>query len=146
MPDGRAGHPAPDLAHLDERFVDPRAATEYLERVRWPDGPVCPHCGERERPPYRLHGKSAGRRLWKCRACRRQFTVRIGTMFESSHLPLNKWLLAFHILCSSPERVGPRDLERGLEVSPKTAQSILERVRGAVRDAAAADPAPGALE
>ena len=61
---------------LDERFTDPVAASEYLESIRWPDGVVCPHCGESEREPYRLKGKSLKhRRVWKCRTCRKQFTV-----------------------------------------------------------------------
>ncbi|MGZ8795492.1 MAG: transposase, partial [Gaiellaceae bacterium] len=75
---------------LDERFTDALAAAEYLESIRWPDGPVCPHCGESERKPYFL--KNQKRRLWKCAACRKQFTVTVGTIFESSHIPLNKWL------------------------------------------------------
>ena len=79
----------------DARFTDPVAAAEYLEGIRWPDGPVCPHCGETERC-NRLMGKAtAHRRVFKCYGCRKQFTVMVGTIFESSHVPLNKWLAAF---------------------------------------------------
>ena len=84
------------LANLDERFTDPLKAAEYLESIRWPNGPVCPHCGEAERKHYRL--KSQTRRLWKCAACRKQFTVTVGTIFEASHIGLHKWLMAFYLL------------------------------------------------
>src|SRR6266516_6757844 len=88
-----------DLGSLASYFANPFAAASYLESIRWPDGPVCPHCGESERKPYPL--KHQTRKLWKCAACRKQFTVTVGTIFESSHVPLHKWLLAFYLLCSS---------------------------------------------
>lgn len=108
-----------DFSLLDPRFTDPVAAAEYLEGIRWADGVVCPKCGESEREPYRLKGKSSTRRLWKCRACRKQFTVTVGTIFESSHVPLNKWLAAFYLLCASKkghERApAPPDARRDLQ-------------------------------
>src|SRR3954471_22171525 len=96
-----------ELSLIDPRFTDAEAAAEYLESVRWPNGVVCPKCGESEREPYRLNGKSSKRRLWKCRACRKQFTVTVGTIFEPSHIPLNGWLLAFYLLCSSKKGMTP---------------------------------------
>jgi transposase-like protein len=118
------------LGLLDERFTDANAAGEYLESIRWPDGPVCPHCGESERQPYRL--KNQKRRLLKCAACRKQFTVTVGTIFESSHIPLNKWLLAFYLLCSSKKGMSAHQLHRMLGVTYKTAWFMAHRIRYAM--------------
>lgn len=137
---------APALSPPDDRFLDSRIAAEYAERVRWPDGRGCPHCGERVRPPYRLRVESATRRLWKCRVCRRQFTVTVGTMLESTHVPLDKWLLALHLLCSSPDGAGARELEQALAVSRRTARSMLDRVRAAFPASALAERAGEAVQ
>jgi transposase-like protein len=117
----------------EPRFRDPLAAAEYLEGIRWPDGPVCPHCGNAEKH-YRL--KSQTRRLWKCAKCRKQFTVTIGTIFESSHVGLDKWLLAFYLLCASKKGMSAHQLHRMLGVTYKTAWFIFHRVREAMRDPA----------
>jgi transposase-like protein len=117
---------------LDPRFTDPVAAAEYLEKLRWPNGVVCTHCGESEREPYRLNVKGTSRRLWKCRACRKQFTVTVGTIFESSHIPLNKWLAAFYLLCSSKKGMSAHQLHRMLKVQYKTAWFIFHRIRHAM--------------
>ncbi len=84
-------------------FHDEAAALAKLEEIVWPSGPICPHCGNTERI-YTLEGvknkKGAVRPgLRKCGACRKQFTVRVGTVFESSHIPLHKWLQATYLLC-----------------------------------------------
>ncbi len=120
------------LGDLDERFTDAFAAADYLESIRWPDGPVCPHCGESERPPYKLPHKT--RKLWKCAACRRQYTVTVGTIFEASHVPLNKWLLAFYLLCASKKGMSAHQLHRMLGVTYKTAWFMFHRIREAMRD------------
>src|SRR6266576_2864310 len=117
---------------LDTRFTDALAAAEYLESIRWPDGPVCPHCGESERKPYFL--KNQTRRVWKCRACRKQFTVMVGTIFEDSHVPLNKWLLAFYLLCSSKKGMSAHQLHRMLGVTYKTAWFLANRISEAMRE------------
>src|SRR5436305_11589996 len=114
----------------DERFTDAEAAAAYLESIRWPDGPVCPHCGESERKPYFL--KNQKRRLWKCAACRKQYTVMVGTIFESSHIPLNKWLLAFYLLCSSKKGMSAHQLHRMLGVTYKSAWFVAHRIRYAM--------------
>jgi transposase-like protein len=121
-----------DLHLLDPRFTDPVAAAEYLESIRWADGVVCPHCGQSEREPYRLKSKATKRRLWKCPACRKQFTVMVGTIFESSHLPLNKWLAAFYLLCSSKKGMSAHQLHRMLGVTYKTAWFMFHRIRHAM--------------
>lgn len=115
---------------IDERFQDPLKAAAYLESVRWPNGPVCPHCGESERKPYRLPNET--RRLWKCAACRKQFTVTVKTIFESSHIPLNKWLLAFYLLCSSKKGMSSHQLHRMLGVTYKSAWFMTHRIRYAM--------------
>jgi transposase-like protein len=119
------------LGDLDAKFTDQLAAAEYLESVRWPDGPVCPHCGESERKPYRL--KSQTRRLWKCAACRKQYTVTVGTIFERSHIPLQKWLLAFFLLCSSKKGMSAHQLHRMLGISYKSAWFMAHRIRYAMQ-------------
>jgi transposase-like protein len=137
---------APEFELLDPRFTDPVAASEYLESLRWADGVFCPHCGESEREPYRLNVKGSKRRLWKCRACRKQFTVTVGTIFESSHVPLNKWLAAFYLLCSSKKGMSAHQLHRMLKVSYKTAWFIFHRVREAMKDPAFTSRLSGTVE
>jgi transposase-like protein len=128
---------AEDFSLFDPRFNDPVAAAEYLESIRWPDGVVCAKCGESEREPYLLKGKSLGsRRVWKCRACRKQFTVTVGTIFESSHVPLHKWLAAFYLLCTSKKGMSAHQLHRMLDVTYKTAWFMCHRIREAMKDPA----------
>jgi transposase-like protein len=118
------------LGIYDERFQNPLAAADYLESIRWPQGPVCPHCGTLDEKHYRL--KSQTRKLWKCRACRKQFTVTIGTIFEGSHIPLNKWLLAFYLLCSSKKGMSSHQLHRMLGITYKSAWFMTHRIRYAM--------------
>jgi len=136
----------PEFNLLDPRFTDPVAAAEYLESVRWPDRVACPHCGESEREPYRLNSKATTRRLWKCRACRKQFTVMVGTIFESSHVPLNKWLAAFYLLCSSKKGMSAHQLHRMLDVTYKTAWFMFHRIREAMKDDAFTSRMGGVIE
>lgn len=122
-----------NLADLAAHFSDPEAAAEFLEGIRWPNGPICPHCGS-ERPAYRLKSSATKRRLWKCAACRKQFTLMVGTIFEGSHVPLNKWLLAFYLLCSSKKGMSAHQLHRSLGVTYKTAWFMFHRIRHAMAD------------
>src|SRR6266542_2123683 len=128
----------------DERFQDALAGADYLESLRWPNGPVCPHCGEAERKPYRL--KSTTRKLWKCPACRKQYTVTVGTIFESSHIPLNKWLLAFYLLCSSKKGMSAHQLHRMLGLTYKSAWFMAHRIRYAMEQPPFATPLRGTVE
>ena len=95
-----------NLIALAQHFSDEDKAREFIEKLRWPDGPVCPHCGEINNA-YRLEPKPSKKNthvrkgVWKCGGCREQFTVTVGTIFEDSHIPLSKWLLAYHLLCAS---------------------------------------------
>ncbi len=117
------------------RFNDPDAAREFLEAKRWPDGPICPHCGV-EGEAYRLEAgpevkakRQARKGLWKCAACRKQFTVTIGTIFEDSKIPLHKWLHAIHMLCSSKKGISAHQLHRNLGVTYKSAWFMAHRIR-----------------
>jgi transposase-like protein len=122
----------------DPIFTDETKAREHFEATRWPDGPYCPHCGETERV-YRLEGKSHRAGLLYCNGCNGSFTVTTGTVMESSHVPLNKWALAFRLMCSSKKGVSAHQLHRTLSVTYKTAWFMAHRVREAMRplDAAA---------
>jgi transposase-like protein len=132
------------FAVTDPRFQDPFAAADYLESIRWPNGPVCPHCGNGEREHYLL--KSKTRKLWKCAACRKQFTVTIGTIFEGSHVSLNKWLLAFFFLCSSKKGMSAHQLHRMLGVTYKTAWFMAHRIRYAMTQPAFTRQLSGTVE
>lgn len=113
-----------------EPVASEQRAIALIERRAWPDGPVCPHCGATGRI-YALSGRSTRAGLRKCGDCRRQFTVRVGTIFEGSHLPLHKWLLAIFMMCSSPAGVSARQLQNSLQVSYKTAWLMCRRIRRA---------------
>jgi transposase-like protein len=112
-------------------FHDEAKAFEYLESVLWPEGPICPHCGSVSGKHYDLRKTRLG--LRKCSDCRKQFTVKVGTVFESAHIPLNKMLQAVHLLCSSKKGISAHQLHRILEVQYKTAWFLAHRIREAMR-------------
>jgi transposase-like protein len=109
-------------------FQDEGAAFDYVEAHLWPKGPVCPHCGEREKIG-RLSGKTTRAGLRKCYACRKPFTVRIGSIFEDSHLPLHLWLQVIHLMCASKKGISTRQIQRMLSCSMKTAWHLTHRIR-----------------
>lgn len=113
-------------------FHSEEAAFAFVEARLWPDGPTCPHCGATKEHIGRLAGKSTRAGLCKCYACRGQFTVRIGTIFESSHAPLRYWLQAIHLMCSSKKGISTRQLQRTLGVGLKTAWFLGHRIRHAM--------------
>lgn len=116
-------------------FQDPEKAREYLEGIQWPNGPVCPHCGVIG-DHYRLEGETHRPGLRKCKDCREQFTVTVGTVFERSKIKLNVWLQAVFLLCSSKKGMSAHQLHRTLGVTYKTAWFMAHRIREAFRDAA----------
>ena len=123
------------MAHsiLDQpHFTDAAKAREYLERVRWPDGPVCPHCGS-VGGHYALQGTAHRPGLWKCHDCREQFSVTVGTVFERSKIALHVWLKAVYLLCSSKKGMSSHQLHRTLGVTYKTAWFMTHRIREAMR-------------
>ena len=113
-------------------FHDEAAAFAKLEAIVWPEGPICPHCGNKgEKPIYDLAKTRIG--LKKCGSCRKQFTVRVGTVFESSHIPLHKWLQAAYLLCSSKKGISAHQLHRVMEITYKSAWFMAHRSREAMR-------------
>lgn len=117
----------------DKVFHDDEAARLHLEAQRWPDGPYCPHCGECE-AITRLQGKSTAPGMCICKSCRKKFTVTVGTIFERSHIPLSKWMLAFRLMASSKKGVSAHQLHRSLGVTYKSAWFMAHRIREAMRD------------
>jgi len=113
-------------------FQDADKAREYLEALRWPNGPVCPHCGV-EGQHYALKGGSHRPGLMKCKDCRKQFSVTVGTVFERSKIPLNKWLMAVHLMCASKKAISSHQLHRMLGVTYKSAWFMTHRIREAMK-------------
>ncbi len=113
-------------------FHDETAAIARLESILWPNGPVCPHCGNADKV-YEIKGKTARPGLKTCGGCRKQFTVKIGTLFEDSHVPMHKWWQAVHLLCSSKKGISSHQLHRTLKVTYKTAWFMSHRIREAMR-------------
>jgi transposase-like protein len=125
--------------HLsDPIFSNVTAARAHLERTRWPNGPICPHCGVVNEATY-VGGKAARDGCYQCNACREQFTVTVGTVFERSKVPLNKWLLASFLMASSKKGISAHQIGRSLGVTYKTAWFICHRLRAAMAEAG---PAP----
>jgi transposase-like protein len=115
-----------------KHFHDEEAAYAYLEARLWPNGPVCPHCGGVDRVG-KLQGKSTRIGVWKCYQCRKPFRVTVGTVFESSHVPLRLWLQCVHLMASSKKGISSNQLHRTLGVTLKTAWFMSHRVREAMR-------------
>ncbi len=114
-------------------YNDDAAARAHLEGLRWPHGPVCPHCGTVDQAT-RLAGEAHRPGLLECRACRRQFSVTVGTVFERSHVPLHKWVLATHLMSASKKGISAHQLHRMLGVTYKTAWFMAHRIREAMTD------------
>src|SRR6202158_1889167 len=113
----------------DKTFTDEETARAHFEKLRWPDGPVCPHCGTLGEPTE-LKGKTTRPGLYKCRACQKPFTATMGTLYERSHIPLHKWLLATHLLAASKKGISAHQLWRMLGFgSYRTAWFMAHRIR-----------------
>src|SRR6266481_8542475 len=124
-----------NLITLAQEYSDNDKARTLLESLRWTSGPVCPHCkNQTDKPIYSLTPKPGSKRpgrkgLYKCGACREQFTVTIGTIFEDSHIPISKWLMAIFILCSSKKSISAHQLHRMLKITYKTSWFLCHRIR-----------------
>ena len=112
-------------------YHDKDKARVHLEAIRWPDGPICPHCGVIGNAA-KLNGKAHRPGVYKCRDCRKQFSVTVGTVFERSKVPLNKWLLATHLITSSKKGISSHQIHRSLGVTYKTAWFMTHRIRCAM--------------
>ena len=113
-------------------FFDADKAREYLESLHWPEGAECRHCESMD--VTKVGGKTARPGLYMCNACRRQFTVTVGTIFEDSKIPLNKWLWAFAMLNSGKKGLSANQLSRNLGITYKTAWFMAHRIREAMKD------------
>ena len=114
-------------------YTDPDKAREHMEAIRWSDGPHCPHCGSSGKI-RKLAGKSTRPGVYKCNDCKSPFTVTVGTVFERSKVPLNKWVLAAHLMASSKKGMSAHQLHRSIGVTYKTAWFMFHRIREAMRD------------
>src|SRR5205085_2185878 len=156
-----------NLADLMEKFGTVEAARAYLEKQRWPEGPECPHCGlvgeaykltpkprpvvvERETKDEIATKSKRVRKprqgLYKCAGCRKPFTVTVGTIFEDSHIPLNKWVIAVHLLCASKKGMSAHQLHRMLGVTYKTAWFMAHRIRYGMSQEPLASKLSGVVE
>lgn len=127
------------LMEMTRRFPDDASARAYFEALRWPDGAICPHCGNAD--ATRIYKVTTNRAkkirpgLYKCAECLEGFTVTVNTVMEDSHLPLNKWLLAFYMMCASKTQVSALQLQRQLEIgSYRSAWFLCHRIRFALKD------------
>src|SRR5436190_17646181 len=119
----------------DPIFHDEETARRHFEALRWPDGPICPHCGSVNNATE-MKGKSTRAGVYKCKDCRKQFTATIGTLYERSHIPLHKWLLATRLICSSKKGSSAHQLWRMLGFgSYRTAWFMAHRIREGMREA-----------
>src|SRR5437762_1726787 len=132
--------PTPENLTLDEiqsRFATDEAARAYLEEIRWPDGVVCPHCKNADQDKFYSikanTAKSVRHGLRQCAMCKKQFTCTVGTIFEDSHIPLRKWLVAWYLLCSSKKGISSLQIQRMLGLgSYRTALFMMHRIRYAL--------------
>src|SRR5712691_11135200 len=116
-------------------FHNESAAFDHMEKILWSQGPVCPHCGVIGNAT-KLQGEATRPGLWKCKEkpCRKQFTVTVGTVFESSHIPLPKMLQAAYLLSCSKKGCSSHQLHRILQITYKSAWFLTHRIREAMRD------------
>jgi transposase-like protein len=120
--------------HSNPIFSNDEAARRHLEKIRWPDGVVCPHCGNADQAKIKkLKGKSHRPGLYQCNECREHFTVTVGTVMERSHIPLSKWVYAFHLMASSKKGISAHQLHRMLGITYKSAWFMAHRIREAMR-------------
>ena len=108
-----------------EKFPNENAAREYLEGRRWPDGVACPKCDEAKKITPRKNG------FYRCNACKKDFTVRTGTVFERSHIPLHKWIYAMYLLMTARKGISSLQLGKEIGVTQKSAWFMLQRIREA---------------
>lgn len=132
------------VLRIAERIPDEAAAYEYLEDLRWGGKPVCPHCGNDDRCYFLTPkngksratrtGKATQRRLWKCGACRRQFSVLTDTIMHGTKIPVRTWVFVIFEMCSSKNGVSAREIERKYGLCPRSAWFMTQRIREAMKD------------
>jgi transposase-like protein len=140
-----------NLIKLAQEYSNPERARALLESIRWPNGPVCPHCKNdgKEKGLYKIQpkaGSSTRQGLYKCGACRKQFTVTVGTIFEDSHIPITKWLMALFIMCSSKKAISSHQIHRMIGITYKSAWFMTHRIRYAMGPILPAEKLTGTVE
>jgi transposase-like protein len=146
-----------NLIELAQNYSDDGKARELLESLLWPNGPVCPHCKCKNVYKIKVTPKPAKRTtmatprkvregLYCCSDCRKQFTVTVGTIFEASHIPISKWVMAIFMLCSSKKGMSAHQLHRMLKLTYKTAWFMCHRIRYAMTEGPMADMLKGVVE
>jgi len=121
------------ILDITNQLSDEEACVQYIEKLRWPDGVVCVKCGGKKISRISSRGKTGKpRHLYQCLACRAQFTVRTGTIFQDSHLPLTAWFKAIALIGSSTRQMNATRLMRELDVQYRTASSLLLRIQKAL--------------
>jgi transposase-like protein len=123
-------------------FTDATKAREHFEAIRWPHGPYCPFCGQTETVKV-LGGKSMGPGWYHCKDCRKKFTAAVGTIYERSHIPMTKWLLATHLMCASKKGMSAHQLHRMIGLPYKTAWFMAHRIREGMRELSPMGPLGG---
>lgn len=127
----------------DKIYNDETAARKHLEGIRWVDGVACPHCGGvdnikptvmKNKPTAKNPNPKPVKGYYHCGDCRKRFTVRTGTVYERSHIPLHKWVLATHLLCASKKGMSAHQLHRMIGVTYKSAWFMFHRIREAMMD------------
>ncbi len=136
------------LGNIIANFATDDAAREYLESLIWANGPTCPRCKSCDASTvYKMSGKTIRAGLYNCRGCKRAFTVTVGTIFEDSHIPLRKWLIAWYLINSSKKGISSLQLQRMLSLgSYRTALFMTHRIRHALKDTTFAAPLSGVVE
>src|SRR5213078_194147 len=146
--------PTPEDLTLDQiqsRFSTDDAARAYLEEIRWPNGVVCPHCKNADQKRiWEIKSNEAAKiraGLYQCAECKKQFTVTVGTIFEDSHIPLRKWLVAWYLLCSSKKGISSLQIQRMLGLgSYRSALFMMHRIRYALKHPAFSEKIMGTFE
>ena len=119
-----------NFADLAPYFSNEVKAIEFIESLMWPEGPYCPHCGSADKQ-YRIQAnpeKRVRHGLHKCGHCRKQYTVKVGTIFEDSKIPMTKWLMVIYLMCSSKKGISAKQIERTIGVSYKAAWFMCHRI------------------
>ena len=115
------------LLEATRYFSDPEICVQFVAKLRWPEGPVCPRCGGTE------YSYLTTRRLWKCKSCKKQYSVKVGSIFEDSAIPLDKWLVGIWLIANSKNGISSHELGRALGITQKSAWHLLHRVRLAMQ-------------
>lgn len=129
-----------NILDVVKRFPNEETCREYFEQIRWNGTITCPHCGSQETSKFK-----SGKLYW-CKDCKKQFTVKVGTIFEDSALPLQKWFMALHILTSHKKGISSLQLGKDIGVTQKTAWFMLHRIRHAVKAKSFNKPMSGVIE